>query len=286
MRKNSKYVSTDVSGLLDICGTGGSGIYKFNISTVASIITASAGVPIAKHGNRQMSGKTGGSADVLEELGVNIDLTSEQARVCLEQTGICFLFAPLYHQSMKHAIVPRKELGFKTVFNILGPLTNPAGAKCQLIGVFSPSYLEKMARVLQTLGSEWAMIVHGTDGLDEITITGTTKVAELKEGKIDFYEINPEELGLEAYSLADIAGGSSATNATIIQNVLNGERGAYRDIASINAGASLYVANKVFSLRDGVRLAQELINSGKARTVLQDLISFTNSLRKTAIKSC
>ncbi|GAX89740.1 anthranilate phosphoribosyltransferase [Effusibacillus lacus] len=279
MRRHATPVLTDFQTVIDTCGTGGSGIPKFNVSTAAAFVTASAGVPIAKHGNRAMSGKSG-SADVLQALKVNIELTPQQAFTCLKEAGICFMFAPLYHQSMKHAVGPRRELGFKTVFNILGPLTNPAGAKRQVIGTFSPSLPEKMARVLQRLGAEHVLVVHGSDGLDEITVTGPTQVAELKEGKIQLFEIHPEEFGLKVYSPEQIAGGTPDVNADILRGVLNGRRGAARDIVVINAAASLYVAGRADSLKQGVELAQELIDSGKARATLERLIDVSNRFVK------
>ncbi|WP_018133252.1 anthranilate phosphoribosyltransferase [Effusibacillus pohliae] len=279
MRKHATPVITGVEGILDTCGTGGSGIPKFNISTAAAIVTAAAGVPIAKHGNRAMSGKSG-SADVLQALGVNIELNPYQARICLEQAGICFMFAPLYHQSMKHAVGPRRELGFKTVFNILGPLTNPAGARRQVIGTFSGGLLEKMARVLHALGAEHVMVVHGSDGLDEITVTGPTQVAELKSGKVELYEIHPEQFGLPVYPLEAIVGGGPETNALIVRRVLNGETGATRDIVVLNAAASLYVAGKTASLQEGVQLAQSLIDSGRARLTFERLVEVSNRFVK------
>lgn len=278
MRKHSKKIFSDINGLLDTCGTGGSGLAKFNISTTASFITASLGVPIAKHGNRQMSGKSSGSADVLQELGVNIEVTPEQAKACLEQVGICFMYAPLYHQSMKHAILPRKELGFKTIFNILGPLCNPADAKIQVIGTFSPYYLEKMALALKALGSKRVMIVHGSDGLDEITITGSTQVAELRNGKVEVYQLNPEDYGLGIYPLSDIAGGDTKQNAGMVYKVLNGEKGACRDIVLINAAANLYVAGKASSINKGVQMASNVIDKGEALATLSNLVRVSNSI--------
>ncbi|MFC4768936.1 anthranilate phosphoribosyltransferase [Effusibacillus consociatus] len=275
MRKHATPVVSGVEGILDTCGTGGSGISKFNISTASAFVTASAGVPIAKHGNRAMSGKSG-SADVLQALNVNIELTAEQAKDCLENAGICFMFAPLYHQSMKHAVGPRRELGFKTVFNILGPLTNPAGAKRQVIGVFSAALLEKIARVLQALGAEHVMVVHGSDGLDEITVTGPTQVAELRGGQLDVYEIHPEDFGLQVYHPEDLIGGTPDKNADIIRRVLQGEKGAARDIVVLNSAASLYVAGKADSIRDGVVMAQNLIDSRLALGTLQRLIEVSN----------
>lgn len=279
MRKHAAEVISDVPDLLDTCGTGGSGISKFNVSTTAAFVAAAAGIPVAKHGNRAISGKSG-SADVLQALGVNIELTPTHARQCLREAGICFMFAPLYHQSMKHAMIPRKELGFKTVFNILGPLTNPASAKRQVIGVFSPILLAKVAQVLQLLGSERVMVVHGSDGLDEITVTGPTRVAELENGRIIEYEIDPKELGLAAYAAAEIAGGSPEENALIMRNVLLGEKGAYRDIVVLNAAASIYVSGKASSLQEGVQISQLMIDSGQAYATLQRLAEVSHRHEK------
>jgi anthranilate phosphoribosyltransferase len=275
MRKHAVSGIIDAPDVLDTCGTGGSGISKFNVSTAAAFVTAAAGIPIAKHGNRAISGKSG-SADVLQALGVNIELTPAHANECLRETGICFMFAPLYHQSMKHAMIPRKELGFKTVFNILGPLTNPAGAKRQVIGVFSPLLLEKVAQVLQLLGSERVMVVHGSDGLDEITVTGPTQVVELKKNRIFQYEIDPKELGLGVYAAADMEGGAPEHNASIMRNVLLGEKGAYRDVVVLNAAASIYVFGKASSLQEGVSIAQSMIDSGKAYATLQRLLEVSH----------
>lgn len=275
MRKHATPVITDVPQVLDTCGTGGSGISKFNVSTAAAFVTAAAGVPIAKHGNRAMSGKSG-SADVLQALGVNIEMTPGHVTECLKQAGICFMFAPIYHQSMKHAAVPRKELGIKTVFNILGPLTNPAGAKRQVIGVYDTGLVHKIASVLKVLGSEHVMVVHGSDGLDEITVTGPTLAAELNNGQICTFEIKPEDLGLKQYSSQEIAGGSPEQNAAIIQQVFRGEKGAYRDMVTANAAAGIYVAGKASTLREGVRLAEDILDSGEARYSLERLIDVSN----------
>lgn len=274
MRKHAVPMLTGLEQVLDTCGTGGSGIAKFNISTASAFITAAAGVPIAKHGNRAVSGRSG-SADVLQALGVNIDVSPEAAKQCLQEIGICFMFAPLYHQSMKHAAGPRKELGFKTVFNVLGPLSNPAGAKRQVVGAFSQHLLNKMAQVLQALGTEHAMLVHGSDGLDEITVTGKTFVAEVKDGKLKEYEIHPEEFGLRVYAPHEIIGGGPETNAAVIRRIFDGETGAARDIVVFNAAAGLYAAGKAPDLQTGVELAQYLIDSGKAKNKL-DLLVYTS----------
>lgn len=260
--------------LLDTCGTGGSGIHKFNISTISAIIAASASVRVAKHGNRSASGRAG-SADVLEALGVNIHLTSDQAWSCLDRIGICFLFAQLYHPSMKHAAVPRRELGVRTVFNMLGPLTNPAGADRQLLGIYDAGKTEVIAEVLNRLGSKRAMVVSSLDGLDEISISAPTRVSELKDGKVHTFELQPPDLGLQIHRLDQVLGGDAQVNADIIRRILNGERGAYRDVVLANAGACIYVSGVAVSLTDGVARAAEAIDSGLALSKLDQLIQAT-----------
>lgn len=272
MRRFATPVPSALQGLVDTCGTGGDGMDTFNISTTASFVAAGAGVTIAKHGNRSVSSKSG-SADVLQALGVNVDLSPAEASLCLEHTGICFLFAPLYHQAMKHAIGPRRELGFRTVFNVLGPLTNPAGAKRQVIGTFSGDLVEKMAAALAQLGTEHALVVHGEDGLDEITVTAGTQIAEVKNGRVDrVFRLTPEEVGLELHAVEDLKGGDARTNAEIALSVLEGKRGAARDIVVLNAAATLYVAGKAPTLKAGVVLAQEALDNGRALNKLDRLI--------------
>ncbi|ANE47964.1 anthranilate phosphoribosyltransferase [Paenibacillus swuensis] len=277
MRLKSNRVHTIQAGLLDTCGTGGSGMHKFNISTASAIIAASQGVRVAKHGNRAMSGRTG-SADVLEALGVNIGINSEQAAGCLNEIGLCFLFAQLYHPSMKHAAAPRKELGFRTVFNLLGPLTNPAGADRQLMGIFDRSRTETVARVLEQLQVKRALVVGSHDGLDEISISAPTRISELNHGIMTTYEVTPESLGLRSYAVEAIAGGTPEVNANIIRNVFSGEQGAYRDIVLANAGACIYLADQCASLREGVVLAGAAIDSGAAKSKLDQLIQYTGEL--------
>ncbi|GGF88843.1 anthranilate phosphoribosyltransferase [Paenibacillus abyssi] len=278
MREKSNRVSTVQDGLLDTCGTGGSGIHKFNISTASAIIAASSGIRVAKHGNRAMSGKSG-SADVLEALGVNITLTSEQAGRCLEEIGICFMFAQLYHPSLRHAAVPRKELGFRTIFNMLGPLTNPAGADRQLLGIYDRSRTGTVAGVLSQLGLKRAMVVSSHDGLDEISISAPTQISELKNGEIRTFDISPEELGLQTYSLGDVIGGEASVNADLIRRVFGGEeRGAYRAIVAANAGACIYVGGAADTLQEGVIRAAQLIDNGQAAQKLQELIRTTGEL--------
>lgn len=271
MRGHANRIQSADNQLLDTCGTGGSGIHKFNISTVSAIIAASMSVRVAKHGNRSASGRAG-SADVLEALGVNIHLTGEQASQCLDRIGICFLFAQVYHPSMKHAAAPRRELGVRTVFNMLGPLTNPAGADRQLLGIYDRNKTDVIAEVLNQLGSKRAMVVSSLDGLDEISISAPTRVSELKDGVVTSYEINPADLGLHTHSLDQVLGGDAAMNAEIIMRILMGEQGPYRDVVLANAGACSYVSGQAATLRDGVAMAAESIDSGKALAKLNQLI--------------
>ncbi|QQE72750.1 anthranilate phosphoribosyltransferase [Brevibacillus composti] len=268
MRERAVRFPLNVQGMVDTCGTGGDGSHTFNISTAAAIVAASAGVPIAKHGNRAVSSKSG-SADVLEALGVPITLSPEDAAACLRATNLCFLFAPLYHQAMKHAAGPRKELAVRTVFNLLGPLTNPAGATRQLLGIYDASLLQTVAEVLRELGIERALVVAGADGLDELTVTGSSYIAELRDGVITRYEITPEEFGLHRYPPSDLRGGDAQENARIIEAVYNGERGAARDIVLLNAGAILYLADRVSSIQQGVIKAAELIDGGIVKEKLE-----------------
>jgi anthranilate phosphoribosyltransferase len=275
MRAKSNRVQTAQDGLLDTCGTGGSGIHKFNVSTSSAIIAAAAGVRVAKHGNRAMSGKAG-SADVLEALGVNIKLTPEQAADCLRETGICFLFAQLFHPSMKHAAGPRRELGVRTIFNMLGPLTNPAGADRQLLGLYDRTKTETIAEVLRQLGIRRALVVGSFEGLDEISISQDTRVSELKDGEIRTYVLTPEDLGLERRPLSEVVGGSPEENAAIVRRVFAGEeRGAYRDIVLANAGACIYLGGKAETLKAGVEAAAAVIDSGAAMAKLEELIRKT-----------
>lgn len=277
MRGFSTPVITERSRLLDTCGTGGSGIHKFNISTASAIISAAASVRVAKHGNRSASGRAG-SADVLEALGVNIHLNAEQARQCLDNIGICFLFAQIYHPSMKHAAAPRKELGVRTVFNMLGPLTNPAGADRQLMGIYDRSKTEIVANVLKELGSKRALIVSSYDGLDEISISSPTQVSELKDGKVTTYKITPEVLGLNKHPLEDVLGGDAGENAAIITSVLEGAINPYRDIVLANAGACIYVAGLADTLSQGVDKARTVVDSGAAMLKLEQLKVMTKEL--------
>ncbi|AYB38653.1 anthranilate phosphoribosyltransferase [Brevibacillus laterosporus] len=270
MRERVKTFPIAKQNVIDTCGTGGDGASTFNISTASAIVSASGGVIVAKHGNRAVSSKCG-SADVLEALGIPIQLTPEQAAECLEETNLCFLFAPLYHEAMRHAAVPRKELAIRTVFNLLGPLTNPARADRQLLGLYDRELLVPIAQTLSQLGVSKAMVVAGLDGLDELTITGESEVAELRDGEVSAYRIDPERFGLKLGTSAELAGGDAAENALILEQIFKGERGAKRDIVLLNAGAILYLTDKVSSLQKGVIRAAELIDNGNAMRKLEQL---------------
>ena len=270
-------VSTERSRLLDTCGTGGSGIHKFNISTASAIISSAVSVRVAKHGNRSASGRAG-SADVLEALGVNIHLSPDQAKQCLEEIGICFLFAQIYHPSMRHAAQPRKELGVRTVFNMLGPLTNPAGADRQVLGIYDMNKTETIAQVLKELGLKRAMVVTSHDGLDEISVSAPTRVSELRGGRIRTYDLHPHDLGLALHPMESILGGGPEENASIIKGVFSGQRSAYRDIVLANAAACIYVSGLAETLAEGVSKAAEAIDSGAAGAKLEQLIKMTEEL--------
>ena len=262
--------------VVDTCGTGGDGRGTFNISTTAAFIAAACGVKIAKHGNRAISSQCG-SADVLEALGVKIDLNPEQVQKCLETVGIGFMLAPVFHPAMKFAAAPRKEVGIRTVFNILGPLTNPAGARAQVLGVPEKSLTEKMATVLKMLDCQHALVVHGEDGLDEITITGKTFVSELKKGSIKNYEVTPEEFGLPRAKPDSLKGGTAKDNAELLRSILSGKKGAQRDIVLMNAAAALLAGDKVTTLGQGITLAEQAIDNGKALQKVEELISFSHN---------
>lgn len=264
------------AGAIDTCGTGGDGAGTWNISTAAALVAAGCGVPVAKHGNRAMSSKSG-AADVLAALGVNLDADMSLVEKALTEANIGFLMAPRHHAAMRHVGPTRVELGTRTVFNLLGPLSNPAGAKRQLLGVFSAHWVEPLAHVLHRLGSEAAWIVHGSDGLDEITVTGPTSVAELKEGHVRTFEVTPEDAGLKRWPAADLKGGDAQVNAAALRGVLAGETGAYRDIVLLNAAAALVVAGKAGDLRAGADLAANSIASGAAQAALAGLAAITNS---------
>ena len=274
MREKATHIHAPYPNVIDTCGTGGDGAQTFNISTTAALVVAGAGIPVAKHGNRSVSSRCG-SADLLLALGVAIELSAKMAERCLAEVGITFLFAPLFHSAMKYAIGPRREIGVRTIFNILGPLTNPAGTKHQLIGVYTRELVEPMARVLGNLGSTRAFVVHGADGLDEITVTGETHIAALEHGKVSSYTICPEEFGLQRATLAALSGGDARQNAAITMAVLTGQRGPHRDIVLLNAAAALVVAGAAEDLHAGLRLAAESLDSGAALEKLRAWQRFT-----------
>jgi anthranilate phosphoribosyltransferase len=259
--------------VIDTCGTGGDGLHTLNISTAAAFVVAGGGLKVAKHGTRALSSRSG-SSDVLSALGVNIEAGAEQQRKALDTAGICFLFAPAHHAAMRHVMPIRAELGFRTVFNLLGPLSNPAGAKRQVLGVYDIRLVEPIARVLGALGAERAWTVHGA-GMDEMTTTGESHVAEWKDGRIRLFTITPEAVGLPRASLADLKGGDPAENAAALRELLDGKRSAYRDVVALNAAAAFLVSDAVETLRDGVAMAQAAIDSGKARAALDTLIEAT-----------
>ena len=261
---------------IDPDGPGGDGLHSFNVSTAAAFVAAAAGVPVAKHGNRSVSSKAG-SADVLSALGVKIDLPPEQAQVCLEEVGLSFLFAPLYHSSMKHAVTPRREMGVRTVFNILGPMSNPAMVKNQVVGAFNLDVAEKMVRVLQNTGSKHVLVVHSKDGMDELSLGGETTVFELKNGDIKMFEVTPEEFDLQRADISSIKGGEAKENADILKNIFEGSDGPMRDITAFNAGAAIYIGGAAASLGDGVATAKKLLSTGQAKQKLVQLVEFTNS---------
>lgn len=261
--------------IVDTCGTGGDLRGTFNISTVAAFIAAGAGLTVAKHGNRAMSGTVGG-ADVLEALGVKIDLAPERVTACVDEVGIGFLFAPVFHPAMRHAAGPRRELGFRTIFNLLGPLSNPAGARHQLVGVFATEWVEPLARALGRLGCQHALVVHGDDGLDEISLAAPTEISEWKEGSLHAYRVTPEDFGFTRCRDAELEGGNRETAASIIRGIVAGATGPRADIAILNAAAAIYVGGSAPSIAAGIDLARDAIRSGRARQKLTQLIEFTN----------
>jgi len=276
MREKARRVHVE-GVLLDTCGTGGDARGTFNVSTAAAFVAAGAGARVAKHGNRAMTSRCG-SADVLEALGARIDLSPEQVKACLEETGVGFMFAPSFHPAMKFAAGPRREIGVRTVFNILGPLTNPAGAACQVLGVADPSLAETMALVLARLGSRRALVVHG-DGLDEMSISGPTLVCELVEGCVRQYVVTPQEVGLALSDATSVAGGTPEENAAALREVLAGRPGPRRDIVLLNAAAGLVALERAAALAEGVALAAEAIDSGAARERLERFVAVTNSFQ-------
>jgi anthranilate phosphoribosyltransferase len=277
MRAKCLKVATAARPLMDTCGTGGDGAGTFNVSTAVALVIAGAGVPVAKHGNRAVSSRSG-SADVLEALGVNIDLRPEQMARCIDEAGIGFLFAPLLHPAMKHAALPRREIGIRTIFNILGPLTNPASATSQLLGVYDSRLVETMARVLDMLGVHSALVVHGAGGLDELSLAGANRVARLRDGRVDSFQLDPRDLGLPPAGPAQIGGGSPEHNAAMMKALLGGERGAVRDTVLLNAAAGLVAAGRAGGFQEGLGLAAESIDSGAALGKLDRLVNLTRSM--------
>lgn len=270
----------DVSGterdaLVDTCGTGGDASGTFNISTATALVVAGAGVRVAKHGNRSVTSRCG-SADVVEALGVKLTLPPARVAQCLDEVGIAFLFAPAMHSAMKYVQPARRELRLRTVFNLLGPLTNPAHASAQVVGVYSAELVEKLAEALCMLGLKRALVVHGSDGLDEITITGPTRIAEVRNGAVHTYEVEPEQFGLKRATLDDISGGDVAANAAIIRAILDGLKDARRDVVLLNAAATLVAASRADSIAEAMPLAERSLDSGAAKEKLQSLIAFTN----------
>jgi len=267
---------TERDALVDTCGTGGDASGTFNISTATALVIAGAGVRVAKHGNRSVSSKCG-SADVMEALGVDIGLAPERLALCLEQVGIAFLFAPAMHSAMKYVQPARRELKLRTVFNLLGPLTNPAGASAQVVGVYSADLVDKLAEALSILGLRRALVVHGADGLDEITITGATRVAEVRSGTVRSYEVTPEEFGLKRAPIETLVGGDAAANAQIIRGILEGKKSPCRDVVLLNAAAGLVAGGRAERLGDALPMAAESIDSGKAKKKLDALVAFTTT---------
>ncbi|RXF74683.1 anthranilate phosphoribosyltransferase [Hansschlegelia zhihuaiae] len=261
---------------VDVVGTGGDGAGSVNVSTCAALVVAGCGVTVAKHGNRALSSKSG-SADVLKALGVDVDLPPERIAACIAEAGIGFMFAPNHHSAMRHVGPARTELGVRTIFNLLGPLSNPAGVKRQMVGVFSPRWIEPIAEALRTLGSEHVWVVHGSDGLDEITTSGPTSVAELKDGQVSTFEISPEDAGLSRHPVGALAGGDAEANAASLRAVLDGVPGAYRDVAILNAAATLIVAGRAKTLAEGAALAAASLDSGAAYSRLDALVRVSNA---------
>ena len=277
MRGRATRLSRSFAPVFDTCGTGGDGAHTFNVSTVAALVLAACGVRVAKHGNRSASSRCG-SADLFEELGVNVTATPPVVERCLDEAGIAFLFAQVFHPSMRHAAPTRKELGVRTAFNLLGPLTNPAGATRQLVGVPRPELTELVARSLAQLGAERAWVVHGADGLDEISTTGYTKVSECRGGAVNTFYVHPADAGLPKTVPASLRGGDAAENAAIARRVLDGERGPARDIVLFNAGASLLIASRAATVPDGIAMAGDAIDPGRARMARDPLLRVSNEV--------
>jgi len=276
MRARAVRLSRDVGQVVDTCGTGGDGAGTFNVSTAAALALAACGVRVAKHGNRSVSSRCG-SADVLEALGVNVAAQPAAVERCLDEAGIAFMFAPTFHPSMRHAAAPRRELGIRTAFNLLGPLTNPAAASVQLVGVPRPELTELVARALARLGSQRAWVVHGADGLDEISTTGHTKVSECRDGAVNTFYVHPADFGLAKTHVSALAGGSAAENAAIVRALVGGDDGPARDIVVLNAGAALFLAGRAATVREGVHLASEALDNGAAAQTLDALVRVSNA---------
>ena len=276
MRAKATWVKTKHPFVIDVVGTGGDGTHTFNISTSAAFVVAAAGQPVAKHGNRAVSSKSG-AADVLKALGVNIEASPEKVGECIDEAGVGFLFAPMLHGAMKHAIGPRRELAMRSIFNVMGPLTNPARAQSQLVGVYAPELTELVADVLRRVGCQKALVVHGSDGMDELTLTGPSRVSEWDGSEIRTYDVTPEEAGLERADADALKGGEPPENADITRAILAGENGPKRDIVLLNAAAALIAANKAENLREGVGQAASAIDSGEAARVLSHLVEVSNS---------
>lgn len=276
MREKAHRVHVGAKTVLDTCGTGGDQKGTFNISTTSAFVLAGAGVNVAKHGNRSVSSQSG-SADVLGALGVKVDAPKDRVEQCIAQIGIGFLFAPLLHEAMKFAVQPRRDIGIRTIFNLLGPLTNPAMATHQLIGLYSGDLVAVIARVLKNLGSARAMVVHGLEGLDEISLCGPTRIAELRDGAIKEYTIRPEQFGLKPCGIEELHGGNPEESAAIVRAVLDGKKGPARDVVLLNSGAALYVSGTAASVSEGIGMAAESIDSGNARRKLAELVELTNA---------
>lgn len=274
MRRKALRIQTSATTVVDTCGTGGDGAHTFNISTTTSFVVAACGVTVAKHGNRSVSSQCG-SADLLEALGVKLDTAPEIVEEAVQDIGIGFLFAPLYHGAMRFAAKARKEVGLRSIFNMLGPLTNPAGANCQLLGVYAPELTEMFAHALQLLGAKRAFVVHGHDGLDEISVCAPTRISELKDGLIRTYDISPEQFFIERAKPADLLGGNPEENAQITRNILNGEKGPKRNVVLINAAAALVAAGQAEDLKQGIRMAETAIDDGDAARKMEALIKYS-----------
>ena len=269
-------INLDRETILDTCGTGGSGTKSFNISTTVAFVVSACGVKVAKHGNRSISSACG-SADVLEALGVNLNVTPQQVESCINEVGVGFLFAPALHGAMKHAIGPRREIGIRSIFNILGPLTNPAGADRQVLGVYDEKLVEMLAKVLAKLGCRRGFVVHGQDGMDEITLTGPTRIAEINAGQVSLSTIEPEDFGLRRCLLSDLQGGDAEENAAIVRDVLGGNEGPKRDIVLLNSAYALVASGIVESVESGLQKARNTIDAGLAKAKLEGLVSLTNA---------